>query len=100
MRERLDDCCDLRCEFAGGRKYEAAGTARGAGGATGETRGEGDGESEGLTAARTAAAEYVASRERVGEGVDLDREGAGDSGVTQRSDERTREHRDRKKMWS
>ncbi len=78
--ERLEGRVDLRRELAGRGEHEtedAAGAARSAGQRTAEARGHRDREGERLARAGLAAAEHVAAGERVGQGVDLDRERSG-----------------------
>ena len=78
--ERGEDGVDLRGELAGRGEHEAeraAGAARAAGELAAEAGDHRDGEREGLAGAGLAAAEHVAAGEGVGQGVDLDREGAG-----------------------
>ena len=80
--EGLEGCGDLGGELAGRGQDQAERAAR-ATLAAGQLRrarrdDHRDGEGERLTAAGLAAAEHVAARQRVGEGVDLDRERGGD----------------------
>src|SRR5690606_40067841 len=78
--ERGQDGGDLGGELARGREDEGERPA-GAAGASRELRAdardEGEREGEGLAGAGASAAEHVASSERVGQGVDLDRERGG-----------------------
>ena len=80
LGERLEHRVDLGRELAGRGEHEAerhAAAAAAAGELGAEARDHRDGERERLARARLAAAEHVATGERVGKGVDLDRESSG-----------------------
>ena len=82
--QRFEGCGDLggeltrRCEHQAERSTR---TTLSSGQFAGEAGDHGDGEREGLAASGLSAAQYVAPRESVGEGVDLDRERRSDSAV-------------------
>ncbi len=76
LGERGDGRGDLRRELAGRSEDESAReTCAALTAGCGEARHERQGEGDGLAAARASAAQEVASREGVGKGVALDREG-------------------------
>ena len=78
--ERLEHGLDLGGELAGRGEHEAeraSGAALAAGQLGAEARDHRDGEREGLAGSGLAASEHVASGERVGQGVGLDRERGG-----------------------
>jgi hypothetical protein len=90
LGQRGERCGDLGGQLAGGGEDEAERAARAtlaAGELAAEAGDHGQREREGLAGAGLAAAEHVAPAQGVGQGVDLDREGALDALLLQDGDE-------------